>query len=202
MGAAAMRKTSETREIPLASIPLIFATQQTIEGALWFSLGGAQYESWTPPLANAFMFTALVVWPVYAPLAAALVERTRVRQLAMIAVLVLALPLALLGFSGMWAQPYGACIVQNSISYSNDLIPYSTLQFAAYVLCTCSPFLLSSHKSLRTFGTIVVSGMIISASLYVFAFVSVWCFFAAAGSLTIYLHFARTHRERAELLAR
>jgi hypothetical protein len=119
----------------------------------------------------------------------------------MAALLVLAIPLALAGLNGMLVQPYGVCVVQNSLSYSNGLA-YSPLQFPAYVLCTCCPFLLSSHKGLRPFGAIVLAGLVISASLYLFAFTSVWCFFAAAGSLTIYLHFARTYKERAKALPR
>lgn len=197
-GGAAISKASERREIPLASVPLIFAAQQTIEGALWLALGNETLSRWVFPLANGFMFLALVVWPVWAPLAAMLVERNRVRRLAMTALLLLAVPLALRGVSGMWAHGYGACVVQNSVSYGNGL-PYLPRQFVGYVLCACLPFLLSSHRALRIFGAIVLVGLIVSASLYNFAYVSVWCFFAAAGSLTLYLHFARAHKERAKL---
>lgn len=196
-GAAAISAASERREIPLASIPLIFAAQQTIEGLLWLALGREGPSPWVLPLANAFMFSALVVWPVWASLAAMLVERNRVRRIAMVVILVLAVPLAIRGLSGMWAQSYGACVVQNSISYGNGL-PYLPRQFAGYVLCACFPFLLSSHRALRIFGAIVLAGLIIAASAYTFAYVSVWCFFAAAGSLTLYLHFARAQKERAK----
>ena len=189
-GAAAVSRASEKREIPLASVPLIFAAQQAIEGGLWLALGSEALSHWVPPLANAFMFSALVVWPVCAPLSAMLVEPHRGRRLAMAAMLILAILLALRGVGGMWAQAYGACAVQNSMSYGNGL-PYSPLQFAGYVLVTCGPFLLSSHTALRMFGAIVVAGLIVSMSLYSFAYVSVWCFFAAAASLTIYLQFAR-----------
>ena len=201
VGAAAMSKTLERREIPLAAIPLIFAAQQTIEGALWFALGSDQYTNWVPPLANAFTFLALVVWPVFAPLATVLIERSRERRLAMAVLLAFSAALAVRGLGGMWAQPYGACVVQNSIAYENGL-PYSPLHFAAYSLCTCGPFLLSSDKGLRVFGTIVIAGLVISVSLYLFAFTSVWCFFAAVGSLTIYLYFARANKERAKTLPR
>jgi hypothetical protein len=196
VGAAAIRRTSEKREIPLASIPLVFAAQQTIEGGLWLALGSESLSRWVPLLANAFMFSALVVWPVWAPLAAMLVERNRARRLAMIVILVVAVPLAIRGISGMWVQPYGACVVQDSISYGNGW-PYLPRQFAGYLLCACGPFLLSSHPTLRVFGAIVVAGLIVAASLYTFAYVSVWCFFAAAGSMTIYLHFAHAEKERA-----
>jgi hypothetical protein len=118
----------------------------------------------------------------------------------MLVILIVAIPLAFRGVSGMWTHAYEACVVQNSIAYSNGL-PYLPRQFAGYVLCACFPFLLSSHKTLRIFGVIVLAGLIISASVYTYAYVSVWCFFAAVGSLTIYLHFARTHEERAKQLS-
>ena len=200
-GAGALGRASRTREIPLALVPLIFAAQQGIEGVLWLSLASEDLSHWVPPLANAFMFSALVVWPVWAPLAAILIERSRVRRLAMVVPLVLAILLARRGVIGMWTQPYGACVVQNSISYGNGL-PYSPLQFAAYVLCACFPFLISSHRALRVFGVIVLAGLIVAAFLYTYAYVSVWCFFAAAGGLTIYLHFARVHNKRTSQLPR
>jgi hypothetical protein len=62
------------------------------------------------------------------------------------------------------------------------------------VLCTCGPFLLSSSRALRSFGAILVAGLIISTSLYLLAFISVWCFFAAIASLTIPLFLAETSR--------
>ena len=196
-GVAAISRTSERREIPLAAVPLVFGAQQAIEGSLWLALGSDDTSRWIVPLANAFMFSALVVWPLWAPVAAMLVEPNRIRRLAIAVILVLAIPLAIRGVSGIWSQPYGACVVQNSISYSNGW-PYSPLAFADYVLCAGFPFLLSSHRTLRMFGAIVLAGLIISASLYTYAYVSVWCFFAAAGSLTLYLHFARTQHERAK----
>jgi hypothetical protein len=198
-GAAAIGKVSERREIPLASVPLVFASQQAIEGALWLALGNENLARWELPLANAFMFMALVVWPLWAPLAAILVEPERRRRLAMTVILIVAIPLAFRGVNGMWTHAYEACVMQNSIAYSNGL-PYLPRQFAGYVLCACFPFLLSSHKTLRWFGAIVAAGLILSASLYTYAYVSVWCFFAAAGSLAIYLHFART-QNRAKQIA-
>ena len=199
-GAGAISKVSERREIPLAAVPLVFAAQQATEGALWLALTNENLSRWALPLANAFMFMALVVWALWPPIAAILVERERWRRLAMIVILIVAIPLAGRGLSGMWTHAYEACVVQNSIAYSNGL-PYLPRQFAGYVLCACFPFLLSSHRTLRIFGAIVLAGLIISASVYTYAYVSVWCFFAAAGSLTIYLHFARAHGERAKQLS-
>ena len=193
VGAWSARRASESREIPLALIPLIFAGQQGIEGALWLWLDQDPQFPWIGVLANSFMFLALVVWPVWAPFSAVLVEGDRRRRWATAAILALALPLAFVGFRGIWTQPYDVCVLQSRLSYGNG-INYSPLEMALYVLCTCGPFLLSSSKALRSFGAILGAGFIISTTLYVFAFVSVWCFFAAAASLTVPLFFAETSK--------
>jgi hypothetical protein len=200
-GAAALARVSERREIPLAAVPLLFSAQQAIEGSLWLALGNDIPSRWAVPLANAFMVLALVIWPLWSPVAAMLVERDRKRRIAMTVILIIAILLAVRGVSGMSAQLYEACVVHNSISYSNGL-PYLPRQFAAYVLCVCFPYLLSSHTTLRIFGAIVSVGLFVAASLYTYAYVSVWCFFAAAGSLTIYLHFARANKEHAKQFTR
>jgi hypothetical protein len=200
-GAAALSRVSGWREIPLATVPLVFAAQQAIEGALWLALRNDNPSAWAVPLANGFMLLALVIWPLWSTVAAMLVERDRVRRAAMTVILIVAILLAFRGVSGMSTQLYEACVVHSSISYSNGL-PYLPRQFAGYVLCVCFPYLLSSHRTLRMFGVIVLAGLIIAASLYTYAYVSVWCFFAAAGSLTIYLHFARSHKEQAKQLPR
>ena len=200
-GAVAIGRASERREIPLASVPLISAAQQAFEGTLWIALESESLSPWVSPLANAFMFSALVVWPMWAPLSAMLVEPNRQRRLAMALMLVVAALLAFRGVSGMWAHAYEACVARNSIAYGNGL-PYSPLAFAGYVLCACAPFLLSSLRAMRLFGAMVVAGLILSAALYAYAYVSVWCFFAAAGSVTIFAHFARAGKERARPLSR
>jgi uncharacterized membrane protein YczE len=135
------------------------------------------------------VFIALALWPVWAPVSAGLVERDPRRQFAIAGLFTLAIPVAYTGLQNIWLHPYQVCVVGNSLSYNND-VGYSVLQMSGYVLCTCGPFLMSSSKALRGFGGFLVAGLIISASLYVLAFISVWCFFAAVASLTILLSFA------------
>jgi hypothetical protein len=187
-GVLAVKRASHWREAPLASIPLLFAAQQSLEGALWLALGMEPSPSWIPWLANGFVFIALVVWPVWAPLSAGLVEPDRRRLVATAALFTLAVPVAYTGLRQTWLHPYQVCVVENGLSYSNGY-DYSLVQMAGYVLCTCGPFLLSSNKTLRGFGALCLVGFVVSTSLYLLAFVSVWCFFAAAASLTVLLSF-------------
>jgi len=189
VGVLAATKVSNWREIPLASMPLIFAAQQGIEGVLWLRLASADGTDWIGPLANIFAVIALVVWPVWSPLAAGLIERDRPRRLAIAVLLGLGLVVALFGLADIQASPYGVAILGRSLSYANGVV-HSPLLLGAYVLCTCGPLLLSSHAMLRLFGAIVVAGLVVSAVFYFAVSFSVWCFFAAAGSVMVYLYFA------------
>jgi hypothetical protein len=197
VGALTVAKVSNWREIPLASVPLMFATQQTVEGVLWLLLPAGSEPALIGLLANMFAFYALVIWPVLSPLAIGLVEQDRLRRLAMTMLFALAIPLALFNLRDIAAHPYGACIVQYSISYSNGTA-YSLLGWGAYIVCVCCPLLFSSHGILRVFGALVVAGLGVSAFFFIVTSFSVWCFFAAAGSVTVYLYFAATSEHVAE----
>lgn len=189
VGALTITKVSRWREVPLAAVPLIFSAQQAIEGILWLRLANGSQPAQLIVLANLFAVCALVVWPVWSPLAASLVEPDRIRRLAIVLLLAAALPVALLGLSGIAAHPYGVCIVGHSLSYINGTA-YSSFELGAYVVCVCAPLFLSSHTILRNFGAIVAAGLAVSAFLFLETSFSVWCFFAAAGSITVYLYFA------------
>ena len=189
VGAISVGKASIWQERPLAAIPLVFAAQQIMEGGLWLTLGGAHLPVGPSLLANAFAFVALAVWPVYSPVALALVEPNRARRLIMLGLVTLGIIVACFGAMHTAIHPYAGCIVAHSIFYSNSA-PYPHLMFGAYLICTCLPPVLSSHKALRWFGAIVIGGFIAAALFYLRSRFSVFCFFAALASVTVYLHFA------------
>jgi hypothetical protein len=64
----------------------------------------------------------------------------------------------------------------------------------AYFIVTGLTAILSSFSSLRLFGGIVLVGSLTSYFFYWEAFSSVWCFFAAAASAVIILHFQRVRQ--------
>lgn len=190
IGLAALRHVNHRRDFPLAAVPLIFAIQQMIEGLLWLQLLSHDAGSGVYVLSFIFLIFAEVVWPVYSPLAALLVEpeHRRRRMLAVFAVAGAMLSVYLL--AGLLAAPPAAEIRHNSIAYSNE-VAFITWRFAPYVLCTCGPLLLSSHRTIQVLGLVVLIGFLVSAYHYAVTFVSVWCFFAAASSALIYFYFRR-----------
>ena len=189
VGAVTVGKASTWSARPLAAIPLVFALQQAMEGCLWLALDSKQLPVSAFLLANSYVFIALIVWPVYAPLAAALVEQNYVRRLAMMVLVILGIAVALYGAAHITAHPFVARIVGHSIAYANGP-PHPHLRIGAYEACACLPFVLSSHKALRWFGVLVIAGLIVSTFFYFWTRFSVWCFFAALASAALYLHFA------------
>ena len=191
-GVATLAQTKNKKQIPVASIPLIFAAQQAVEGVVWSSFG--------VPVVNtvatyAYTFIANVVWPVFTPLALLVIERDPMRRRLLEA---LSLVGALLGaylLYGIISQPIVSHIVNCSIGYTyNYAYPHTTL--ALSLLATCGSCFVSSHRRINLFGVVLLVSFIIAAWFYTQTFFSVWCFFSAILSGIIYLHVRRSAAAR------
>jgi hypothetical protein len=188
VGVLTLSQTRSVREIPLAGIPLFFGVQQAIEGALWLALPHADDAMLAVTLANCFAIVALVVWPLYAPTAAALVEDDTPRRKLIWCLVPLGAAFAAYSGLDIAAHPYHAVMAPRSLCYINNS-PYPLYAMAIYVPAVCGGFLLSTHRALRAFGIVVTAGLAVSLGFYFADVVSVWCFFAAAASVTLLIHF-------------
>ena len=65
-----------------------------------------------------------------------------------------------------------------------------------YLAATGLPLMLSSQRTVALLGTIVLIGSAIAFVAYWEAFVSVWCFFAAAASVVVLGHFEWARQRR------
>jgi len=192
IGALSLARVNHAREYPLASIPVVFGAQQAIEGGLWLSLKNALPISYAAPLAEIFVFIALAVWPVLIPLAVGLMEEGKSRRSTILLLLPVGLLLAAISINEMWQHPYSASIANRSICYISSY-PYPLTDFSIYMGCTCGPLLISTDRLLRLLGLVVTFGAAVSALFFYMSFISVWCFFAAAASVAVYLALQRRH---------
>lgn len=184
-GIAVLRRARTRERIPIASIPLLFGIQQLVEGVVWSTFNGHP----TLHLAATVLFTLFshVLWPFYIPMAVFLNEPAPTRKKVLKGFVIFGVSISIYMLYYIATGPVLSQIVQNCIYYS---IPYSDsfLLLVAYVVATCVSCFISSHKYIRTFGLAVFGGLIISLWYYVYAFYSVWCYFAAILSLIIYVH--------------
>ncbi len=190
VGTATMRKTYYRKDLPIALIPLIFAMQQLVEGALWISLTDgymAQAQFWFSNLYGVFIG---IIWPLYAPFAVYSAETDPKRKKIITAIGVVGLGLAIYTMIGLANQPIVAEIVNHSIRYSHD-VDHDKLVIVMYLLATCVPFIFSSYRHLYLSGIVITCGFFAAYLTYLETFASVWCFFAAIASSLIYFYFAR-----------
>jgi hypothetical protein len=193
VGAVATARVGARRELPFAATPLFFALQQTVEGLLWLELPVAPGGSGSAALALAFLFFAEVFWPVFMPVAVLAIEPDRARRRLMLVCLAAGAAVAAYLLWRMLAHPTSAAIVNGHIAYGTEP-RYSYLVGVAYLVATSLPLLLSSHRTIVTVGAIVLVGSATAYAFYWEAFVSVWCFFAAAASVAILGHFEWSRR--------
>jgi hypothetical protein len=197
VGTLTIRKARQPRERPFAAIPLLFAVQQLTEGLLWLGFG------WDTPQLNAvltqvYSFFSHVLWPVYVPLAAWLLEPPGPRRRALVVVSAGGIAVGAYLLYGLFATPIVARPIGNHIDYDSSHF-YVAVVITLYLTATTVSMLLSSHRVMKLFGVLALAGALAAYLFYARWFISVWCFFAAALSLVIYLHFAARAAEPLEV---
>jgi hypothetical protein len=188
IGAVTLTRVDTLRALPLASMPMIFAGQQAVEGTLWIELPVSPHGSAVSVLSFLFLFFAYVFWPVYVPLAVLSLETTKRFRRMMLACAVVGLAVGVHFFYWILTHPHGASIQSEHIVYNAGY--HATLPIeVAYMIATGLPLMLSSHRWVLWLGAAILVGAAIALLFYWEAFVSVWCFFAAAISAGILGHF-------------
>jgi len=188
IGLVCLTRVSHPRELPLAATPLIFGVQQALEGGLWLNLPTAPHSPLVAGLTLAFLLFAEVFWPVYAPLAAWSLEPDARRRRLMLACLAIGVGVASVLLWRLLIGPRVAEIANSCIVYRTtpgDPIPIGL----AYLTATSLPLVLSSRRTILVLGLVTLTGCIVAYAFYWAAFLSVWCFFAAAASIVILSHF-------------
>jgi hypothetical protein len=180
-------------------LPLLFGVQQALEGLVWLAL-----ETQDPQLirisALGFMAFSHLFWLFWIPAAAYMLEPPGLKKKVF---------LALAAFGGLYGasmylplllQPdwLTVTLLQHSISYEAVLIYDSYLPRIAvralYAAIVLGALLFSSDRNIRIFGILIAISVAVATVFFGYAFISVWCYFAAALSLYIFFMILRITR--------
>jgi hypothetical protein len=189
---ASLREVRHAREVPFAALPLLFALHQFVEALVWAGADGqvsAGVQHWA---AGAYLVYALPVLPTLMPVAVLLLEprgaRLRVAPFVVLGVVVT----AHLGWA-LLTNPFTVIVHPHAIEYGTA-VPDGDLWAVPYIVAVIGPPMLSGYRSLVAFGWLNLVGLTIVAFVYVEAFVSLWCVFAACMSGLVVLHMVRRRR--------
>jgi hypothetical protein len=177
----------DRRILALAAFPMLFALQQVVEGMLWLDLASPEPGALRGVLVHAFQGYAEVFWPVFAPLAALLIERERWHRILISVCLVIGMALSAYLLVAMIGHPYQASVGEGHIVYRNDF-RYPTGIEVPYVVATTFSLLLSSERDVQRLAFVILIGFAVAYVSFHHAYISVWCFFAAIASVMVYLY--------------
>lgn len=194
--AAALKKPSY---LGLAVVPICFGVQQISEGFVWHGLEHGDAVQ-TRSASLVFLFFALAFWPWWFPVLTTLMEPQVRRKWVMAGLSLLATGWFWVLFYPLLAGqvPFTTTTMHHSIRYEYDDLPIygwlggilpsfvgnpRTPLRVLYFLSVALPPSLGSETWGRIPGLVLGASALLAAVVFEYAFVSVWCFFAAALSI-------------------
>lgn len=182
-GGAMLKNASSRFLFFLAAIPLLFAIQQLAEGLVWLHLS---YHIGSDALffnaQRAYLIFAFLIWPIWIPISFALIEPVTWRRYLLFFNFYCGLALFLVNLYYSEKTNISVQVINHSLQYMGQT-PHQTISYALIVLL---PMFLSSLKNVWILGILVAFAYLVADYFYAKTFVSVWCFFAALISLSVY----------------
>ena len=189
VAAVSLGHVRHAREIPLATLPLVFAVHQLIEAVVWahddghFSAGVAHAAVW------AYAAIALPLLPTLFPAAVLLVEPPGRRRRAVVFLLI-GFAVSVRFIYAMSTHPLRVTVHPHAISYNIGL--HDGLWWAIlYVVAVVGTALLSGDRTIIAFGIANLVGLTVVGIVYAEAFASLWCVWAALTSVLVATHMVR-----------
>ena len=138
---------------------------------------------------------AYVLWPIFIPLAGYRIETDKKRRRVILICQAIGLGAGITYLVSIIRNPVDVSVNACSLSYHIDAPSHL---FAPYLIAVSVPFLVSTRRGLVSFG---LAMLIACGTAFYFAsrpsFPSVWCFFAAALSFSLYFFFRAAVPEEA-----
>jgi hypothetical protein len=200
VGAVTLTRVKHRRELLFASLPMLFAVHQFIEGFVWLGLDGILSPAVAHDMGAAFMLYAQGLLPYLLPLSVLLFEPNAASRRRMLPFLVLGAATALYILWALTAFSLQLYVRENSIVYINQATN-NTAVAVLYVIATCGSLFVSKIRMMVIFGAANLAILLVVMAVKRYAFTSLWCAYAAVASVIILAYFWRSHKDRPFLYA-
>jgi len=189
--AIAKANTIDKSYLPLASFPLFFGIQQALEGTVWLNLAQGE-QSAIYSAALGFMFFSHFFWLAWVPYSSWSIEQNPRRKKIFSYIVKLGLALGLYLYLQLLLDTenrLNVVIVEHSIFYETKLFLHEYVHkifvLLIYATLIIFPLVANSNREVRNFGITILASIIFTGIYFSYAYISVWCFFAAYLSLHI-----------------
>ena len=188
IGVVTLTKVKHRRELLFASLPLLFAVHQFIEGFVWLGLDGILSPAVTHDMGAAFMLYAQGLLPFLLPLSVLLFEPDGAGRKRMLPFLAIGTGTTLYILWALTAFPTQVYVKGNSIVYINQATN-NTAVAVLYVIATCGSLFFSKVRAMVLFGVANMAILLAVMAFTRYAFTSLWCAYAAIASVIILAYF-------------
>lgn len=192
VAALSLREVRHLRELPFAALPAVFAAHQLIEALVWAWRDGDVSPGVGHTAALAYVFIAWPLLPALIPIATALLEprgrRRRILPFVGVGILVA----GYLSFVVL-ARPVVVIAHPHALEYRTG-VTHPLLWATLYVVAIVGALVMSRHRLVVAFGVLNLVGLTVVALSYFEAFTSLWCVYAAASSVVVWLHMRSSRR--------
>src|SRR5580658_8073411 len=194
-GVVTLTRVKHRRERLFASLPLLFAIHQFIEGFVWLGLDGIFSPAVAHDMGAAFMLYAQGLLPFLLPLSIYLFEPTARARKRMLPFLIIGGGTTLYILWALTAYQLEVYVKGNSIVYINPATN-NTIVAVLYVIATCGSLFFSKIRMMVIFGAANLIILLVVMEFKRYAFTSLWCAYAAIASLIILVYFWRSIEDR------
>ena len=195
VGVVTLTKVKHRRELLFASLPILFAIHQFIEGFAWLGLDGNLSPQVTHDMGAAFMLYAQGLLPFLLPLSVLLFEPDGKGRRRMLPFVAIGVGTTLYILWALTAYPTQIFVKGNSIVYINDATN-NTAVAMLYVLATCGSLFVSKERPMVIFGLANLTILLVVMAFKRYAFTSLWCAYAAIASVIILAYFWKSSVRR------
>jgi hypothetical protein len=187
IGVAALTKIKKREQIPFGIIPLLFGLQQCAEGVLWITLKSGNHGALQDAGTYIFLIAALAIWPTFVPLSVWLLEGGKTRRKILAGLMITGSIVSLFYIYCLVFLNVHPEIQSFHLQYVNDYPGTLVLiAFILYLAATILPLFVSSVKRMWIFGILIAVSCLVTGIFFTQYLTSVWCFFAALISISIF----------------
>ncbi|MFZ1133571.1 MAG: DUF6629 family protein [Candidatus Korobacteraceae bacterium] len=195
VGVVTLTKVKHRRELLFASLPVLFAVHQFMEGFVWLGLDGILSPVVAHDMGAAFMLYAQGLLPFLLPLSVLLFEPDATCRRRMLPFLILGGATTLYILWALTAFQLQVFVKGNSIVYINQATN-NTAVALLYVIATCGSLFFSKIKMMVIFGVANLAILLIVMEVKRYSFTSLWCAYAAVASVIILGYFWTSQEDR------